>query len=100
MIVHVYQTAQGKEPFVEWLKTLRNSEAKNRILQRLKRLEQGNAGDCKAVGDGVHELRLHFGAGYRAVLKTSFLGRLALSSLASEAARTLMYAYVSSASLS
>ena len=39
--------------------------SKDRIQTRLERLEDGNFGDCQAVGGGVFELRLHFGAGYR-----------------------------------
>lgn len=51
--------------FREWLAKLRDRRARLRIDDRLKRLAGGNAGDTKPVGDGVWELRLHFGPGYR-----------------------------------
>jgi putative addiction module killer protein len=51
--------------FRTWLSGLRDRAARVRIDDRLKRLAGGNAGDTKPVGDGVQELRLHFGAGYR-----------------------------------
>ena len=60
-----YQADDAKEPFTDWLQSLRNKQAKARILVRLKRLEAGNFGDCNPVGDGVQELREHHGAGYR-----------------------------------
>ena len=60
-----YQTDDAKEPFTDWLQLLRNKQTKARILVRLKRLEAGNFGDCSPVGDGVQELREHYGAGYR-----------------------------------
>ena len=51
--------------FRDWLDGLRDRKARLRIVDRLKRLASGNAGDSKSVGGGVHELRLHFGPGYR-----------------------------------
>lgn len=51
--------------FRDWLSSLRDRKARLRIDDRLKRLTGGNAGDTKSVGDGVQELRLHFGPGYR-----------------------------------
>jgi putative addiction module killer protein len=53
------------EHFREWLDGLRDRKARVRIDDRLRRLASGNAGDTKSVGDGVQELRLHFGPGYR-----------------------------------
>ena len=61
----VYQTPEGEEPFTRWYQCLRDVEVVARITRRLDRLEAGNAGDCKAVGEGVSELRLDYGPGYR-----------------------------------
>jgi putative addiction module killer protein len=61
----VYHTAAGKEPFTDWLNSLRDPATRRRILKRLLRLEQGHYGDFKPVGGGVNELRFFFGAGYR-----------------------------------
>ena len=63
--VQVYQTTDGREPFNEWLVSIRDIETQARIRARLERLEDGNLGDCQSVGEGVFELRIHFGAGYR-----------------------------------
>lgn len=60
-----YLTLSGKSPFSEWLQGLKDSEARLRILRRLDRIELGNYGDSKSVGDGVYELRFTFGPGYR-----------------------------------
>ena len=57
----IVETAQ----FRDWLDGLRDRKARLRIDDRLRRLANGNAGDTKSVGDGVQELRLHFGPGYR-----------------------------------
>ena len=63
--VIIYRNDAGKEPFTDWLQGLRDARNRRRILQRLRRLESGNFGDCKPVGRGVSELRLFFGPGYR-----------------------------------
>ena len=63
--LQVYQTQNGREPFSEWLLSLRDAKGQTRIRKRLDQIEDGNFGDCQSVGGGVFELRLHFGAGYR-----------------------------------
>jgi putative addiction module killer protein len=60
-----YQREDGREPFTEWLDSLRDKVAQARIRVRLRQLETGHFGDVEAVGDGVIELRIHIGAGYR-----------------------------------
>lgn len=53
------------EEFADWLKGLRDLMARSRIATRIARVEEGNFGDHKSVGDGVSELRFTFGPGYR-----------------------------------
>lgn len=60
-----YRRADGREPFTEWLETIRDRATQARIRLRLRQVEAGNFGDCKPVGEGVIELRIHVGAGYR-----------------------------------
>ena len=60
-----YRTPTGRAPFNEWLKGIPDRTTRNRIEARLDYLKAGNFGDCEAIGDGIFELRLHFGAGYR-----------------------------------
>src|SRR6476646_7556453 len=60
-----YETPKGKIAFKEWLLSLRDIQAKAKIFARLERLRFGHFGDCVFVGDGVYELRVHFGPGYR-----------------------------------
>jgi putative addiction module killer protein len=63
--VIIYAKENGKEPFTEWLYGLRDVMGRKRILARVSRLQQGNYGDCEPVGEGVSELRMFFGSGYR-----------------------------------
>lgn len=62
--VAFYADHSGREPFIEWLEKL-DSVTHKRVLTRLRRIEQGNYGDYKHIQDGVYELRLFFGSGYR-----------------------------------
>lgn len=51
--------------FDEWLRALRDPVGKARILARLRSASLGNFGDCEPVGEGVSEMRIHAGPGYR-----------------------------------
>ncbi|MBF0448438.1 MAG: type II toxin-antitoxin system RelE/ParE family toxin [Magnetococcales bacterium] len=63
-----YLTKDGKGPFLSWLEGLRDIRAKARIRTRLDRVSMGNLGDHKTVGEGVIELRITYGPGYRVYL--------------------------------
>jgi putative addiction module killer protein len=63
--IRKYQTAGGVIPFDQWMEGLRNIQARARILVRLDRLQKGLLGDWKSVGEGVYELRIDYGPGYR-----------------------------------
>lgn len=60
-----YIKPNGKSPFVEWLEKMKDHTIRARIRRRLERMELGNYGDYKNVGEGIFELRLDFGSGYR-----------------------------------
>lgn len=51
--------------FMEWFSGLRDKQAMRRIQARIDRAEDGNFGDCEPVGEGVSEMRVHYGPGYR-----------------------------------
>jgi len=58
-IIHTTDT------FDNWLAGLRDKQAIRRIHARIDRAEDGNFGDCEPVGEGVSEMRIHYGPGYR-----------------------------------
>ena len=60
-----YVTAEGKDVFGEWLGSLKDKQAAARVAMRINRLAAGNFGDCKVLRDGVWELRIDHGPGYR-----------------------------------
>jgi putative addiction module killer protein len=55
--------------FDKWLKKLRDDEATARIIARVKRLAEGNPGDVKPAGEGISEMRIDYGPGYRVYYK-------------------------------
>jgi putative addiction module killer protein len=60
-VIEVRQT----HAYEKWFESLRDRQAKARIDIRVRRLSLGNPGDAKPVGDGVSELRIDYGPGYR-----------------------------------
>ena len=60
-MIEVRQT----EMYAEWFETLRDRQARTRIDLRIRRLSLGNPGDVKPIGQGVSELRIDYGPGYR-----------------------------------
>ncbi len=57
------------EAYTKWLDDLRDITARARVLVRVERLIEGNPGDVKPVGEGVSELRITYGPGYRVYFK-------------------------------
>jgi putative addiction module killer protein len=60
-----YEDDTGFQPYMSWLGKLADRQAKARILVRVMRMAGGNFGDCRPVGEGVWELRIDWGPGYR-----------------------------------
>jgi putative addiction module killer protein len=60
-MIEIRQTPQ----FDVWLRRLRDHQTRARIAARIRRLAFGNPGDVAPIGDGLSELRIHFGPGYR-----------------------------------
>ena len=58
-------TFHQTDTFSDWLKDFRDIKARARIVVRIEQAEHGNFGDCTPVGEGISEMRLHFGPGYR-----------------------------------
>ena len=63
--IEIYLTPNRRCPFTEWLNSLRDIRARAAIRVRLDRIRFGNFGDFKFLGEGLYELRIHTGPGYR-----------------------------------
>jgi len=63
--VVAFRAQDGRVPFEAWLDDLDDKKAVARVFARLARVRQGNLGDCKSGGEGVSELRVDYGPGYR-----------------------------------
>ena len=63
-----YVTVDGQVPFDNWYNSLRDSKISTIINKRLNRVILGNLGDCQSVGEGVFELRIDYGPGFRIYL--------------------------------
>jgi putative addiction module killer protein len=61
----IFETDDGCAPFSIWMDGIEGQPIYNKVMNRLDRLELGNFGDHKSVGEGVVELRIDFGPGYR-----------------------------------
>lgn len=68
MELRIYTDAEGRVPFEAWLEQLPDRKARAIVRTRLDRVRLGNLGDCKALQDGVQELRIDYGPGYRVYL--------------------------------
>jgi putative addiction module killer protein len=60
-----YLTQGGADPFLEWVRGLSDRQARARVLVRVQRMASGNFGDYKQLSNGVCELRIDYGPGYR-----------------------------------
>ncbi|MEK7791349.1 MAG: type II toxin-antitoxin system RelE/ParE family toxin [Deltaproteobacteria bacterium] len=65
MTVVRYVLPNGKEPFTEWIRRLKDRTARARILVKIDRLAMGSVSNVKSLGEGVNELKLTIGHGYR-----------------------------------
>lgn len=64
-IINEYVDKDGNSPYESWLSSIKDIKGKAKILSRVDRMELGNFGDSEPVGDGISELRIHYGPGYR-----------------------------------
>jgi putative addiction module killer protein len=62
--MHTMQVVQS-DVFTAWLDNVKDERAAARIVTRIRRMEIGNAGDVRSVGEGVSEIRIDYGPGYR-----------------------------------
>ena len=60
-----YALANGKEPYTEWINKLKDQAVRARVRVQVDRLELGHTGSVKSLGEGLFELKMKFGSGYR-----------------------------------
>ena len=60
-----YIDKRGKSPYAQWIMKLRDARAKARIIMQVDKMELGLFGDVEPIGEGLSELRIHHGPGYR-----------------------------------
>ncbi len=65
IVIEIYEAVNGKRPFENWIKEIKEVHTRAVILTRLERLKLGNFGDCKTIQEGISELRIHYGPGIR-----------------------------------
>lgn len=61
----LHYVTNGKDVFGEWLDGFKDISGRAAILKRIDRVEEGNFGEHRSVGNGVSEIRIHYGPGYR-----------------------------------
>ena len=61
----IHYEENGQDIFEDWLAELKDKKGAISVLRKTKQMEQGNFGDHKFCRDGIYELRIHIGAGYR-----------------------------------
>ncbi|SFO95863.1 putative addiction module killer protein [Variovorax sp. PDC80] len=64
-VEHYLTADEHRDPYLDWLQRLRDNQAKVSVIRRVARIELGNFGDHKFCRDGVWELRIDLGPGYR-----------------------------------
>lgn len=63
--IKYYAGPNGKEPYTEWFNGIRDAKTKAIIAVKIDRMKLGNFGDCESIGEGLSELKIYYGPGYR-----------------------------------
>jgi len=63
--IQVYRTDQGKIPFIDWLEDISDTRTKQKIQVSIDRIALGNLGKTRSLGEGIHEIKINYGPGYR-----------------------------------
>lgn len=63
--INEYTDETGKSPYADWLESLRDARARAKVIMQVDKMELGLFGDSQPIGDGLSELRIHYGPGYR-----------------------------------